>query len=93
MQGYNFCFWPFLVIGHETFLNISLPPGRELIVRSVGGPDRKEDPVQVIMAAVQTIAKTNKELADIPVVIQIPFPYVVLDGPPCAIFVSTLSLN
>ena len=57
----------------ETFLDISLPPGCELIVRSVGGPDRKEDPVQVITAAVQTIAKTNKELADIPVVVH-PFP-------------------
>jgi len=58
---------------HETFLDISLPPGCELIVQSVGGPDRKEDPVQVITAAVQMIAKTNKELADIPVVVH-PFP-------------------
>jgi hypothetical protein len=53
----------------EALLDISLPPGCELIVRSVGGPDRKADPVQVITAAVQSIAKTNNELADIPVVV------------------------
>ena len=57
----------------ETFLDISLPPGCDLIVRSVGGPDRKADPVQIINAAVQSITKTNEDLADIPVLVH-PFP-------------------
>ena len=57
----------------ETFLDISLPPGCDLIVRSIGGPDRKVDPVQIITAAVQLITKTNEDLAEIPVAIH-PFP-------------------
>jgi len=57
----------------DVFLDISLPPGRDLIVRSIGGPDRKSDPENVINAAVQSIAKTSEDLADILVVVH-PFP-------------------
>jgi len=57
----------------DVLLDISLPPGCDLIVRSIGGPDRKSDPVNVVSAAVQSIIKTHEDMADIPVVVH-PFP-------------------
>ena len=76
----------------DVLLDISLPPGCDLIVQSVGGPDRKMDPVHVVNAAVQSIIKVSEDLADIPVVVH-PFPFEVQAGPLLATFDSTLSSN